>query len=151
MRKILLLVLLLAAPASADTIANPTLWHVKSGKGEVYLLGSVHILPLDVQWHSPALREAMARADVFVFEVSQDQASIAEVQGLVKSHGFLPPDQRLSTLLRPDAKDDFAAALAASGVTLEQVDHDRPWLAGLQMMFAQIARAKFSPDNGVDA
>ncbi|MDB5734594.1 MAG: TraB/GumN family protein [Alphaproteobacteria bacterium] len=151
MRKILLLVLLLAAPASADTIANPTLWHVKSGKGEVYLLGSVHILPPDVQWHSPALREAMARADVFVFEVSQDQASIAELQGLVKSHGFLPPDQRLSTLLRPDAKDDFAAALAASGVTLEQVDHDRPWLAGLQMMFAQIARAKFSPDNGVDA
>jgi uncharacterized protein YbaP (TraB family) len=151
----LFLALLLIAPASAGTVANPTLWHVKSGqrteKGEVYMLGSVHILPPDVQWRSPAIAAAIRRADVFVFEVSQDEASMAELQELVKSHGFLPPDQRLSALLRPAAKDDFNAALAASGVTLEQVDHDRPWLAGLQMMFAQIAKAKFSADNGVDA
>jgi len=123
---------------------------MKSSKGDVYLLGSVHILPPDVQWRSPAITTAIHRADVFVFEVSQDEASMAELQGLVKSHGFLPPDQRLSGLLRPAVKDDFTAALAASGVTLEQVDHDRPWLAGLQMMFAQISRAGFSRDNGVD-
>jgi uncharacterized protein YbaP (TraB family) len=141
---------LAATPADAGTVANPTLWHMKSSKGEVYLLGSVHILPPDVQWRSPAITTAIHRADVFVFEVSQDEASMAELQGLVKSHGFLPPDQRLSGLLRPAVKDDFTAALAASGVTLEQVDHDRPWLAGLQMMFAQISRAGFSPDKGVD-
>ena len=155
MKHLLLALLLLVAPASADTVANPTLWHVKGGpnkadRGEVYLLGSVHILPPDVQWRSPAITAAIHRADVFVFEVSQDEASMAELQALVKSHGFLPPDQRLSGLLRPAAKEDFTAALAASGITVEQVDHDRPWLAGLQMMFAQISRAGFSADKGVD-
>ncbi len=141
----------LASPALADTIAHPSLWHVKAGGGEVYLLGSVHILPPDVQWRSPAIANAIARADVLVFEVPQDEAAMRELQGLVASRGFLPKGQSLSEMLHPAARGDFAAALASSGVTLEQVDHDRPWLAGLQMMFAQIARAKFTADNGVDA
>jgi uncharacterized protein YbaP (TraB family) len=151
MKKLLLaLCLLFGPPAAADTIANPTLWHIKSAAGEVYLLGSVHILPPEVRWRSPALAAAIARTDVFVFEVSQDEAAMAELKTLVTSHGFLPADQRLSTLLGPDGRKDFTAALDSSGVTLEQVDHERPWLAGLQIMFAQITRAKFAPDNGVD-
>jgi uncharacterized protein YbaP (TraB family) len=48
--------------------------------------------------------------------------------------------------LRPD----YDAALAASGLPSTAVDRMRPWLAGLQIMFAQIAKQNFSVDNGVD-
>ncbi len=47
-------------------------------------------------------------------------------------------------------RPDYDAAVAASGLPPPAVDRMRPWLAGLQIMFAQIAKQNFSADNGVD-
>jgi uncharacterized protein YbaP (TraB family) len=152
MRKILFLLgLLLAAPAAADTVANPALWHVKGTRGEVYLLGSVHILPPGVQWRSPAIRSATARSDVFVFEVPTDAQAVQRLQTLVAANGMLPPGTSLRASLHPEALGDFDAAVAASGLQPAAIDHERPWLAGLQMMFIQIAKQGFDRNNGVDA
>lgn len=151
MRKILFLLgLLLAAPAAADTIANPTLWHVKGPKGEVYLLGSVHILPPGVQWRSPTIKAATARSDVFVFEVPTDAQSVQQLQKLVAANSLLPQGESLRASLHADAQGDFDAAVAASGLQAAAIDQERPWLAGLQMMFTQIAKKGFDRDNGVD-
>ena len=151
MRKILFLLgLLLAAPAAADTIANPTLWHVKGPKGEVYLLGSVHILPPGVQWRSPAIKAATARSDVFVFEVPTDAQSVQQLQKLVAANSLLPQGESLRASLHAEAQGDFDAAVAASGLQAAAIDQERPWLAGLQMMFTQIAKKGFDRDNGVD-
>ena len=151
MRKILFLLgLLLAAPAAADTIANPTLWHVKGPKGEVYLLGSVHILPPGVQWRSPAIKAATARSDVFVFEVPTDAQSVQQLQKLVAANSLLPQGESLRASLHAEAQGDFDAAVAASGLQAAAIDQERPWLAGLQMMFTQIAKKCFDRDNGVD-
>jgi uncharacterized protein YbaP (TraB family) len=146
----LVLGLLLAAPAVADTIAHPSLWHVKGAAGEVYLLGSVHILPPGVNWRSPAIKAATARADVFVFEVPTDKKAMQQLQDLVVANGLLPQGESLRASLRPDAQGDFDTAVAASGLQLAAIDHERPWLAGLQMMFTQIAKQGFDRDNGVD-
>jgi hypothetical protein len=151
MKKIalLLLGLLLAAPATAKTV-SPSLWHVKGPQGDVYLLGSVHILPPDVRWRSPAITAATAQADVFVFEVPQDARAVQQLQTLVASHGFLPQGESLRASLHTDAQGDFDTAVAASGLQATVIDHERPWLAGLQMMFTQIAKQGFDRDNGVD-
>jgi uncharacterized protein YbaP (TraB family) len=146
---LLLLGLLLAAPAMAKTV-TPSLWHVKGATGDVYLLGSVHILPPDVQWRSPAITAATARSDVFVFEVPQDAKAVQQLQALVASHGFLPQGTSLRASLHADAQSDFDTAVAASGLQPAAIDHERPWLAGLQMMFTQIAKQGFDRDNGVD-
>ncbi|HJT43214.1 MAG TPA: TraB/GumN family protein [Rhizomicrobium sp.] len=146
----ILLALLFVGPAAADTIARPSLWHVQGSQGDMYLLGSVHILPPDVKWRTPEITAALARADVFVFEVPQDEKSLTQIQALMTAKGYLPPDQDLRSLLHPEARADFDAALAASGLPASAVARSRPWLAGLQMMFAQIARKNFALDNGVD-
>ena len=143
--------LLAPVPVTAQTIARPSLWHVQGSKGDVYLLGSVHILPPDVQWRSPSIRAAIARADVFAFEVPQDAKARARLQELVVAKGTLPPGQTLRSLLRKSAQTDFDAALAASGLPLSAVERARPWLAGLQLLFAQIAKHNFAVENSVDA
>ncbi len=146
------LALLLAAPAAADTIqAHPSLWHLKGSRGEVYLLGSAHVLPPDVQWRTPEIAKALARSDVFVFEVPEDAAALQELRDLIQGHGYLLPGESLRTKLDPAVLPDYDAALTASGVTDAQADRERPWLAGLQMMFAQMAKLKYAADNGVDA
>jgi len=132
-------------------MAYPSLWHIQGEQGEVYLLGSVHVLPPRVHWHSPPINRALGRSTVYVFEVPQDEAAMGELNSLIQAKGFLPPGETLRGLLHPEALADYDAAVAASGLQPAMIERVRPWLAGLQMMFAQISKLKFAADNGVDA
>lgn len=147
----LLFVVFFFTPVHADTVATPALWHVQGRGGDVYLLGSVHILPPDVQWRSPAIRAALKRTDIFVFEVPQDEQSIAKLQQMIAARGYLPPGQNLRGLLPPALRPDYDAAVTASGLPPSAIETMRPWLAALQIMFAQIAKQNFSAENGVDS
>ena len=132
-------------------LAFPSLWHVKGEQGEVYLLGSVHVLPPRVHWRSPPITRALSRSDVYVFEVPQDDAAMAELKDLIQAKGFLPPGETLRGQLHAKVLPDFDAAIEASGLAPATLERTRPWLAALQMTFAQISKLNFAPDNGVDA
>lgn len=150
MRKLVaLLFLLLAAPAFSEPV-HPTLWHVKGPAGDAWLLGSIHILPPGVDWHSAKITAAVAASDVFVFEVPLDAAATGKLQELVAAQGFLPQGETLRDQLHPKYRADYDAAVTASGVNPAALAHQRPWLAGLTMMFAQIAKLNFNPSNGPD-
>lgn len=137
-------------------LAYPSLWHIKGDAskgdlGEVYLLGSVHVLPPRVHWRSPPINRALGRSDVYVFEVPQDDAAMVELNRLIQAKGFLPPGETLRGLLHPQARADYDAAVAASGLAPAMLERVRPWLAGIQMMFAQISKLNFAAGNGVDS
>ncbi|HZQ40201.1 MAG TPA: TraB/GumN family protein [Rhizomicrobium sp.] len=140
----------------AGQIATPSLWHIKGDplkgdKGEVYLFGSVHVLPPHLEWRTAPIRRGLSRSDVYVFEVPQDEKAVTELQGLIQAKGYLPQDQSLRGLLHREARPDFDAVVADSGLPLAAVDHDRPWLAGIQLMFAQMAKLHFGREDGVEA
>ena len=138
-------------PAIASVRAYPSLWHVKGEQGEVYLLGAVHVLPPDVRWRTQAIGRGLSRSDVFVFEVPEDAAAVAELHTLIQAQGFLPPDQSLRAQLHPASLPDYDSAVAASGLPLATLERERPWLAGIQLMFAQMAKLKYAAGNGVDS
>lgn len=151
---------LLSLSASAQTvqpalpkpaIAHPSLWRVQGEAGQVYLLGSVHVLPPNVQWRTRPIATALSRADVYVFEVPEDDAAVKELQDLIQARGFLPPDQTLRGMVHPQFHAAYDAAVKSSGLDPAGLDRERPWLAGLQMMFAQIAKLNYAVSNGVDA
>src|ERR1700759_1221027 len=106
----------LLTPLRADPVihANPALWHVKGSTGDVYLLGSIHLLPKNIDWRTPAIKAAIARSNVFVFEVSTDEKAQAEIQRLIATMGMLPPGQSLRESLKPEARADFDAAIEAA-------------------------------------
>ncbi len=54
-------------------------------------------------------------------------------------------------MLSSSARADFDAVLASSGLAPSAVERSRPWLAGLQLLFAQIAKHNFAVENGVDS
>jgi len=148
----LLFVLPFATPALPRPAApSPSLWYIKADVGEVYLLGSVHVLPPNLHWRSPRIDRALGRSDVYVFEVPQDEPALSQLNGLIQAKGFLPPGETLRAQLHAEALPGYDAAVAASGLPPAALEHERPWLAGLQMMFAQIAKLKFAPGNGADS
>ncbi len=147
-----LLALLAFAPAAAEPLvkAHPALWHVKGPMGEAYLLGSIHLLPKNIDWHTPAIKTAMTRANVFVFEVSTDEKAQGRIRELVAEMGMLPPGQSLRQMLPPPVREDFDAAIKSAGLPLEAVDHEKPWLVSLQLLVAEGTARHYSADAGVD-
>src|SRR5262249_5951364 len=129
---------------------HPALWHVKGPEGEVYLLGSIHLLPKNIDWHTPTINAAIARSNVFVFEVSTDEKAQTEIQDLIAKLGTLPPGQSLRASLPPAVQADFDAAIADAHLPLALVDHEKPWLVSLQLLVAEGVAKHYSAEAGVD-
>jgi hypothetical protein len=132
--------LLAAAPApvaqrtaTTPTQARPALWTVHGPKGTAYLLGSIHVLPPQMQWRTPRIDAALRAADVFVFEIPMGDAQKTEIQEFIKQNGMLPPGTALPSLLTPEARKDYVAALDLTHVPPELLTPMRPWLALLML------------------
>lgn len=144
-----------APPAQGHVVyaaipAHPALWTVHKSKGTVYLFGSIHILPPQIDWHTPEIDAAIAKADSFVFEVSMDAAALKDVQTFVRERGMLPPGQNLRDMLSPEAKRNYDARIARLSVPPERIGRMRPWLAGLTIGVLDVSRQNYSAQSGVD-
>ncbi len=153
----LLFALLALAPASAAptsvtsiTHAHPALWHVQGPKGEAYLFGSIHLLPKNIVWRTREVSAAIARANVFVFEVSTDDKAQAEIRDLIAREGMLKPGESLRAMLPASSLSDFDAAVAKAHLSIDVADHEKPWLMSLQLLVAEASAKQYSPDAGVD-
>src|SRR2546423_7314914 len=137
-------------PAPARVQAHPALWTVHGPKGVMYLLGSIHVLPSDLQWRTPQIDAALKAADVFVFEISMDAAQRADIQAFVKQNGYLPPGTALPSLLDAETRKDYNAALTLTHVPPEKLTTMRPWLALLMLETGVVTQQNLSADAGVD-
>ena len=146
-----LLALFAGIANAADLPPHPALWHVKGDKGELYLFGSIHLLPPGLDWRAGPVGEAISRASVFVFEIPIDKTAEAKLQSLILEKGMLSADQNLHAMLPPAAQTDLDADAAAAGLSPQSLDHMRPWLADLALIAGQLAHNKATPQSGVDA
>ena len=139
-----------AQPVIAKIAANPALWVVRTRTATAYLLGAIHVLPANVEWRTPAIVAAMARADTFVFEAPLDDSGQASSRDFIRDHGTLPADVALPSLLDAGMLQDYRKALSLTHVPADSLDHIRPWLAGVMLEVAFIRAEHYSPDSGVD-
>jgi len=150
--------LLLAATSTANvatapaklTEAHPALWTVHGSKGTVYLLGSIHVLPPQMQWHTPKIDKALDAADMFVFEIPMDDSQKTAIQDFVKQNGLLPTGMALPSLLDEQSRKDYRAALALTHVPPETLTPLRPWLALLMLNAGVVTQQHMSPAAGLD-
>lgn len=139
-------------PASARGTADaPALWKIDGPKGDVYLFGSVHLLPQGVNWRTPALDAALTEAEVVVFEIDIGESkNVATMQQLIGKLGLLPAGQTLRKLLNPEGRTKFERVLGLLGIPAANLDPLRPWLASLTISVQWIVSKGFDPNSGVD-
>jgi hypothetical protein len=130
--------------------AHPALWTVHGPKATIYLLGSIHVLPPQMQWRTPQIDAALKAADVFVFEIPMDASQKADIQAFIKENGFLPPGMALPSLLTGEAREDYIAALNLTHVPADKLTQMRPWLALLVMEGGMVTQQHYSADSGLD-
>jgi hypothetical protein len=123
---------------------------VHGPKGTAYLLGSIHVLPPEMQWRTPQIDAALKAADVFIFEIPMGDVQKTEIQEFIKQNGMLPPGMALPSLLTADVRKDYVAALNLTHVSPELLTPMRPWLALLVLDAGRVSQQHLSIESGLD-
>lgn len=151
----------LSAVATAQTDyaaieAEPALWSISDDDSTVYLFGTVHILPPELDWRTDAVLAAFDQADTIYFEVDAlSPEAQARMQALIPQLGFNEPGVTLSSMISADAQAHIATIAdrigAPADAFMSQLDPLQPWLASLQMAVLQIQSAGYQPGSGAEA
>jgi hypothetical protein len=137
-----------AAPATTGT--GPALWKVGDEDTTIYLFGTVHVLPKELEWYDATIANALDGSDMIVTEIKMDKASEADLQQLSMKLGLLPPGTTLRSLLTPEQTATYEAGLAKLGAPPEAFDPVKPWLAGLTLSLLPLMQQGYDSNSGVE-
>jgi uncharacterized protein YbaP (TraB family) len=135
------------APVSAPAAGEPALWRIADEDSEIWLFGTVHVLPPALEWRGPRFEAAFAAAEELVTETDMDADDYTT---LVTQHGALAanaPD--LGTQLGPDGARLERVARALN-IDPAAIQRDRPWFAAVRLSFAYAVTHGHSPEAGVE-
>lgn len=139
-----------AVPVAESPFAGPALWKVADEDTTIYLFGTVHALPSNVEWYSSAIENALASADSIVTEIKITPDMAAQMQQLVMTKGVLPEGATLRSLLNEKQNASYEAAMGQLGIPAAAFDRFEPWYAGMMMTMLPLLQQGYSPDAGVE-
>ena len=140
------------APAAVAAVApRPALWQVSDADTTVYLFGTIHLLPKDSQWRTPALDNAIGQSQTLMLETIIDDKNPAELAGVMASLGFrndLPP---LSQRVDPSKRPQLETAIAKTGLPRAAFDRMETWAAAFSLIGLQFRSIGLEGGEGVEA
>lgn len=128
--------------------ARPALFLVADADTQIWLFGTVHVLPDNVRWESPAIDQAINQADALVTEIPDAQLRHgAATFDAIATAGNLPP--ALSRV--PDKqRQALLAAIDSAGLTAAQADRLKTWALATIIASASARAAGASRDAGLE-
>jgi len=145
----LLVSLLQGAPLDAQATRN-FLWKVSSGKGSLYLVGSIHLLTKDYYPLSPALDAAFKESDLLVEEADLGEMATPASQFALLTRGLLPGGQSLDKVLSPSTYALVTKRIGDLGIPIEPLKRFKPWLLAMTLVEMEWQRAGFDASLGLD-
>lgn len=144
-----------AETAAAETAASempgkPALWKVADEDTTIYLFGTVHMLPADVDWNSGVVNEALASADALVTEVDMTPENMAEMGAMFQQAGMLTTGGTLRDLMTDEQRATYEAGLAKIGIPAAAFDPLEPWAASLALLQITTQASGFDPNRGAE-
>lgn len=138
--------LLLQAPAFAAS----SVWKISKGNDELYLGGTVHLLPPTAFPLPAEFEQAYQKADMVVFEAKlpdpgDQQAAMAMIAKLSYSNG-----DTLTQKLSPKAQQALAEYLKKFSLTPQQFNAFKPGFVAMQIAMLELQKAGMAGE-GVDA
>ncbi len=136
-----------AAPAPDPAEANPALWVVRDPDTTIYLFGTFHLLPGDIDWYDPDVAAAFDAADELVVETLPPEGGGAAVlQRLALAEDGVP----LSEKLDEEQMERLIEAVAPLGMTEAAAERFDPWFIATLLALAEYQRLGLSAENGAE-
>ena len=139
-----------SAAAVAPAPSGPALWKVADEDTTIYLFGTVHALPKDVEWYRGPVADALAAAQVLVTEIPPGELTTPAVQQAFLAKAQLPAGQSLRDLLNSEQRASFEAALTKFGLPLAAFDRVEPWFAAMTLSALPLLKGGYSLEAGVE-
>lgn len=139
-----------AAPQAAPAPARPALWEVSDPDTTIYLFGTIHMLPANYPWRTPAIEKAISSSDSLYVETIVDQKNPAELRAALTRLGFsagLPP---IADRIDPAKRPMLEAAIAKTGLPRPLFDRMETWAAAFTLLGVQFAELGLQGERGVE-
>ncbi|WP_417611960.1 TraB/GumN family protein [Parasphingorhabdus sp.] len=142
-------------PVALNTVktGKPALWKVTGSKpgqvGVAYMFGTIHILPNDVQWRTPALESAIAESDQLVIEVLglDDRQNAAKIFSRL---AVSPGQEQLESRVKPALRKDLDRIIDAANISERSLNRMETWAAALSLASAQTKSLGLDSSDGVE-
>ena|GEM_PF-573441 len=159
---LIMCVILLAACGQGGTVDGkvsdararndgPALWIIKDSDSILYLFGTVHLLPPELDWQRDDMKNALDSAGTVFFELPSDDAAQVQANVLTTSLGLYGSGNRLSDNLDGYQLKLLEAASHNGNLQFAALDSMKPWLAAEFLTVAAAVDAGFSPAVSADA
>ena len=129
-------------------------WKVKGKNGgkDLYLLGSIHMVPQDIYPLDSKIEKAFELSDVLVVEADvADPAATAEISQLVMSKGLYSNGKTLETELPKKLYQKVEQELKKIILLpIAQAKMMKPWLLSITLAQLNLAKLQMDPMNGID-
>ncbi|MDG6079554.1 TraB/GumN family protein [Erythrobacter litoralis] len=139
-----------AVTTPAVESSGPALWRVADEDTTVYLFGTVHALPEDVQWYRGPVENALTGSDVLVTEIPLSAMKDPASQQIVTSLAGLPAGQSLRAMLSDEQRASYEAALGSLSLPPAAFDRFEPWFAAITLSVLPLIQNGWSPEMGVE-
>lgn len=151
MRLLLPTLLLLCAGGAAAAPGTPLLWQVHGEAGDLYLLGSVHLLTEQDYPLAPVVDAAYADAEELVFELSPADMQSGEAASRMMKLGALPAGETLQQHVSDETWSAVEHYVAQGGyLPLSAMQRMRPWFLALTLSVMEMQRAGLKPQFGIE-
>lgn len=129
---------------------GPAIWVVKDHDSTLYLYGTVHLLPSELDWQRDDMKDAFAEAGTVFFEMDTGTAAQLDASLLTQRFGLLSSGERLSDRLDNYQLNLLDAAANNGNIPLASLDSMRPWLASEFLTVAAAGNAGLTPELAAD-
>lgn len=132
----------------AVQVTHPALWKVTGPNSTIYLFGTIHLLPADLDWFDGSVASALGQSNGLVTEVLDPTP--AEMRPILATTTLLPEGQSLRDLLTPVERRHFEAAMVANHLPPAGFDRFQPWFAAVSLATLPMMKMGYDPASGVD-
>lgn len=142
------------APTAADarqSIAKPALWEVSDPDTTIYLFGTIHLLPENTSWRTPAFDHAVQGSQQLVVETILDEKDPTKFMSAMASLGFKSGLPALADRLPAAKRPALAVAIKKSGYPPQAFDRMKTWTAAFILLGTQFQTLGLKGAEGVES
>ncbi len=137
-------------PAQAAAQApKPALWKLADEDTTIYLFGTIHLLPKDLDWRTPALERALAESQELYLETDLGGDLMASAQTMMRL-GMSPGLPPIADRVPADKREALRKMIASTGVPEMALDRMETWAAALTLLAMSFRQMGLDPEQGVE-
>lgn len=135
---------------SLSAHAASPVWAIRGAHNTVYLAGSIHLLPAQDAALPRGFERAYADSAKLVMELDLGKTDPLEVAGWMAEHGALPEGTNLRGVIGEQRYSQVSAAAGDLGLATQMLDHQAPWVVGIELADLEYMHLGFDPSQGVE-